>query len=278
MSANARLVVAARLRRRGGGSRRGSRRRRTAPSRSVSSASTSPVEADRPERAARCAEGGADLLVGRRARAAASARTGASSRSAGRRRARARGRPSPSSFVTGIAFDVAARSTPRNSASASQRRDARRLDLLGRRQSGPGTPARAGRRARSPRRPRSRRARSATSVFSPEPDGREEVDRQLAAHDPALRLHGVRLDPAALEDPVVRLAVLLEARLGALLVAVERVGVLHDELADAEQAASRARLVPVLDGEVVPELRQLLVRADLARVERERLLVRAAAG
>ena len=38
--------------------------------------------------------------------------------------------------------------------------------------------------------------------------------------------------------------------------------------------APPARLVPVLDGEVVPELRQLSVGADLAGVERERLLVR----
>ena len=100
------------------------------------------------------------------------------------------------------------------------------------------------------------------------------VDRQLAAHDPALRLHRDRLHPAAVEDPVVRLAVLLEAGFRALLVAVERVGVLHDELADPQEAAPGPRLVAVLDLEVVPELRQLLVRADLARVERERLLVR----
>src|SRR5581483_12136232 len=63
----------------------------------------------------------------------------------------------------------------------------------------------------------------------------EEVERELAAHDPALRLHLDRLDATTLEDPVVRLPVQLEAPLGGLLVAVERVGVLHDELADAEQ-------------------------------------------
>src|SRR2546423_651403 len=57
-------------------------------------------------------------------------------------------------------------------------------------------------------------------------------------------------------------------------VAVERVRVLHDELADAEQPSPRARLVAVLDREVVPELRQLLVRLDLACVERDRLLMR----
>ena len=111
-------------------------------------------------------------------------------------------------------------------------------------------------------------------MFSPEPGRRQEVVRQLAAHDPALRLHLLRLDAAALEDPVVGGAVPLERLVRALLVAVERVGVLHDELADAEQAATRTRLVAVLRLEVVPELRQLLVRLDLTRVERERLLVR----
>src|SRR5207244_6606393 len=43
---------------------------------------------------------------------------------------------------------------------------------------------------------------------------------------------------------------------------------------DAEEAAARARLVPALRLEVVPELGKLLVRLDLARVERRGLLVR----
>src|SRR5262249_22495641 len=98
---------------------------------------------------------------------------------------------------------------------------------------------------------------------------REEVLRQLSAHDPGLGLHLVHLEATAVEDRVVRATVPLEALLRALLIAVEGVGVLHDEFADAQQAAARARLVAVLDLEVVPELRQLLVRADLARVEGE---------
>ena len=64
-----------------------------------------------------------------------------------------------------------------------------------------------------------------------------------------------------------------EAPLEPLLVAVERVGVLHDELAHPDQAAARARLVAVLGLEVVPGLRQLPVALELARVEREGLLV-----
>ena len=66
----------------------------------------------------------------------------------------------------------------------------------------------------------------------------------------------------------------LEAPVEPLLVAVERVRVLHDELADAEQAAARPRLVALLRLEVVEDLRQLPVGLDLARVERDRLLVR----
>ena len=65
-----------------------------------------------------------------------------------------------------------------------------------------------------------------------------------------------------------------EAHLEAGLVAVERVRVLHDELADADQPAARPRLVAVLGLEVVPGLRQLPVALELARVEGERLLVR----
>jgi hypothetical protein len=72
----------------------------------------------------------------------------------------------------------------------------------------------------------------------------------------------------------MRHAIRLEAALDAVLVAVERVRVLHDELANAEQPPARARLVAILRLEVVPELRQLFVRLDLARVERGRLLVR----
>jgi hypothetical protein len=103
--------------------------------------------------------------------------------------------------------------------------------------------------------------------------GGEEVDRLAAAHHPRLGLHRVVLEPAALEDPVVGLLVESEAPLEPLLVAVERVGVLHDELPDPDEARARPRLVAVLRLEVVPGLRQLPVALELARVEREGLLV-----
>src|SRR5262249_42447718 len=103
---------------------------------------------------------------------------------------------------------------------------------------------------------------------------RQEVPRAAAAHDPRLGRHLVELEPAALEDLRIRLAVLAEALVKAGLVAVERVRVLHDELADADQPAAWPGLIAVLGLEVVPGLRQLLVALDLPRVESERLLVR----
>ena len=66
----------------------------------------------------------------------------------------------------------------------------------------------------------------------------------------------------------------LEALVEPLRVAVERIRVLHDELADADQAGARARLVALLRLEVVEHLRQVAVRLDLARVKGHRLLVR----
>jgi hypothetical protein len=66
----------------------------------------------------------------------------------------------------------------------------------------------------------------------------------------------------------------LEALLEALLVPIERVRVLHDELTDADETGSRPRLVPVLRLEVVEHLREIAIRLDLARVERDGLLVR----
>ena len=179
----------------------------------------------------------------------------------------------PSSVVTGIAFDVAARSMPRNAASASHVVT-------------PGVSTSSGAASGSRKLRGTRDAAGDLGVGGvvatlaadervlSRPRRREEVERELAAHDPALGLNLVRLDAAALEDAVIRGAVLLERDERALLVAIERIRVLHDELANPQEAAARARLVTILGLKVVPELRQLLVRLDLARVEGERLLVR----
>src|SRR5262249_32470019 len=91
---------------------------------------------------------------------------------------------------------------------------------------------------------------------------------------PGLRLHRLVVDSAAPEDPVVGALVRAEADVEAGVVAVERVRVLHDELADPEQPAARTGLVAILRLEVVPGLRELPVALELARVEGEGLLVR----
>ena len=230
-------------------------------------------EADGPERAGVGAERGADLVLGRRPVSCrrhdrASPPT---SRSSPRTSAST---TVPSSRVTGIAFDVAAASMPSSSASASivvtpgvsiSSGASSRSGKLG----APRDPA-----ARSRGRPRSRRARSATSVFSPEPDGARKSCDSLPPIIPDSACHLVDLEPAALEDAVVGASLELEAAVEPLVVDVERVGVLHHELAHAEEAAARARLVPLLRLEVVEHLRQLPVLLQLARVEGERLLVR----
>jgi hypothetical protein len=101
-------------------------------------------------------------------------------------------------------------------------------------------------------------------VFSPEADGARKSTDALPPIIP---------DSAALEDAVVGALVRPEAPLQPLVVPVERVRVLHDELADADEAPARPRLVAHLRLEVVEDLRQLTVRGDLARVEGHRLLV-----
>ena len=56
---------------------------------------------------------------------------------------------------------------------------------------------------------------------------------------------------------------LVVAEVEARLVDVEGVGVLHGELAHAEQAALGARLIAELGLDLVPDLRKLLVAAQL---------------
>ena len=59
------------------------------------------------------------------------------------------------------------------------------------------------------------------------------------------------------------------------LVQIEGVAVLHDELPHAQQACLRSRLIAKLGLDLVPDLRQLLVAAQLAaRNRRHDLLMR----
>ena len=92
---------------------------------------------------------------------------------------------------------------------------------------------------------------------------------------PGVRLDLVELEAAARVDAVVGLLVQGVALVEAGLVAVERVGVLHRELAGAQDAALGPRLVALLDLDVVPDLRQVAIAADRLRgVQRDDLLVR----
>ena len=99
--------------------------------------------------------------------------------------------------------------------------------------------------------------------------------RAGAAHHADVRLDHPVGQPAAVVDALVDLDVALVALLQPLLVAVEAVGVLHQELARAQDAALGPRLVPLLGLDVVPDLGQVAVAAQLARgMEGDHLLVR----
>ena len=78
-----------------------------------------------------------------------------------------------------------------------------------------------------------------------------ELVRQAAAHHADVGADRDRVEAEALEDPHVRPVLRPVAGVEAGLVAVAAVGVLHDELADADQPAARARLVAPFRLEVV---------------------------
>ena len=87
----------------------------------------------------------------------------------------------------------------------------------------------------------------------------------VAAHHARVALDHHAVQAAALVDAVVGADVQPVALLQGLFAHVEAVGVLHDELARAQDAALGPRLVALLGLEVVPHLRELLVAVDLAR-------------
>src|SRR5579885_267022 len=106
---------------------------------------------------------------------------------------------------------------------------------------------------------------------------RHELVGLRAAHRARTGLDDVVLDAAAVEDFFVRLALMPERHVESGAVNVEGVGVLHDELPESHQPRLRALLVAELGLNLVPHLRQLLVRAYLvARNRSENLLVREA--
>ena len=104
---------------------------------------------------------------------------------------------------------------------------------------------------------------------------RHVLVRAEAAHHPDVGLDAVPLQAAAIEDRVVGAGVALVGDVEARAVAIERVRVLHDELARAQDAGARPRLVALLRLEVVDAERQVAVGAhELRDVHRDALLVR----
>ena len=82
---------------------------------------------------------------------------------------------------------------------------------------------------------------------------REVVERLAAAHHPGLRLDADDVESAALEDPLIGPGVRTERNIEPFLVPVERVGVLHHELAHPQEPAARPGLVPPFRLEVVED-------------------------
>ena len=97
-----------------------------------------------------------------------------------------------------------------------------------------------------------------------------ELVRQRAADVAGVGLDGAERQPAAGEDALVGVVHLLVLALGVLLVDVERVGVLHDELAPAHEAGARPQLVAELGLDLVEVERQLAPAAHVAAHQRAR--------
>ncbi len=92
------------------------------------------------------------------------------------------------------------------------------------------------------------------------------VDHELlrggAAHGSGVCFYGDEGEAAAGEDAAVGVVVLVVGEIEAGFVDVEGVGVLHDELADAEEAGFGAGLVAEFGLDLVPDLGELLVAAE----------------
>ncbi len=89
-----------------------------------------------------------------------------------------------------------------------------------------------------------------------------EFLRLRAAHGARVGFDGDELQTAAGKDAAVGLVVFVVGEVEASLVDVEGVGVLHEELSDAQEASFGARLIAELGLDLVPDLGQLLVAAE----------------
>ena len=94
------------------------------------------------------------------------------------------------------------------------------------------------------------------------------VDHELlrggAAHGSGVRFDGDEAEAAAGKDVAVGLVVLVVAEVEAGVVEIEGVGILHQELTDAEQAGLGTGLVAEFGLDLVPDLGELLVAAELS--------------
>ena len=93
-------------------------------------------------------------------------------------------------------------------------------------------------------------------------------DRELvglaAAHRARVRLHRQIAESAAIENPPIGRVMLLVTCVEPLGVDIKRIRVFHREAPDAHQAGFRPRLVAELRLNLIPDLRQLFVTAQLA--------------
>src|SRR5207253_10149486 len=72
----------------------------------------------------------------------------------------------------------------------------------------------------------------------------------------------------AIEDSFVRFALIVERAIQPSLIDIESVRVLHNEVAHPQHAGLRSRLVAKLYLDLIPDLRQLLVRAEFVTGDR----------
>src|SRR6266851_5730997 len=90
-----------------------------------------------------------------------------------------------------------------------------------------------------------------------------ELLRLRTAHGAGVGLDSNELETAASKDAAIGFVVFVVGDVQACLVDVKRVGVLHEELTDAQEAGLGARLVAELRLDLVPDLRELFVAAKL---------------
>ena len=90
-----------------------------------------------------------------------------------------------------------------------------------------------------------------------------ELLRLRAAHGAGVGFDGEEVEAAAGEDAAVDGVVLFIGEVEASGVDIEGVGVLHEELADAQEAGFWAGLVAELGLDLIPDLGELLVAAEL---------------